>query len=219
MDNFYINCLEIILSFFSIVASWFRIKQRFVSWPTSIAASLGSFHIYYYRRLYASFFQNIIDIIMSLYGWYHWRYGGKGRTELTLITTIAPKEGIVLGVGVLVYVVTFNPILIYLGSSMTLLDLIRNALSTVGMWAILNKKLESYPICFVTYAIAFYVFYKKNSYPFMGKYVLKTCISVYSFYVWYNQYKTQRKNPHYQSNDVLEKTRIKTSIIINREAA
>jgi nicotinamide mononucleotide transporter len=189
MNDFYINRLEIIASFFSIIAYWFGTKQRLVFWPISIVTSLIGFPIYYYRLLYASFFQNIIYIIMSLYGWYHWRYGGKGRTELTLISTIAPRDGICLGIGVLVYVVTFNPILIYLGSSMTLLDATRNALAMVGMWAASHKKVETYPIWFVADSVSMYLFYKQGSYPFIFKYFVCVCLSVYSFYVWYNQYK------------------------------
>lgn len=193
MDIYYLEKLEQFSAFFSVVTFYFGTKQRIAAWPISMMISLMNLPLYYFQALYASFLQNIIYMSVSLYGWYCWRYGGKNWTELKVITTTSAEEGSLLVIGVLLYVAIMNPILIRLGSTVTLLDALRSALTMGGMWLTSHKKLETYVIWFISNAVSVYLFYEKAMYPFMAKYILLTCFSVYSYHVWYQQYESQKK--------------------------
>jgi nicotinamide mononucleotide transporter len=193
MDIYYLEKLELFSAFFSIVTFYLGTKQRQATWPVSMTISLMNLPLYYFKRIYGSFLQNIIYMIISLYGWYCWRYGGENRTELKVITTTPLKEAFLLLIGVLLYVVIMNPILVRLGSTVTLLDATRSALTMAGMWVTSHKKLETYPIWFIVNAISIYMFFQKEMYWFMAKYVFMVCLSVYSYHVWYKQYQTQKE--------------------------
>ena len=200
MDINDLKQLERFSSFFSIVTFWFGTRQKMATWPISIAISLMNLPLYYFDRLYGSFFQNIISVIVSLYGWYSWRYGGKGRTELKIITRTSLKEAVLLFLGICLYSAVMTPTLTYLislsskpNATITLFDVLRSALTMAGMWLTSHKKIETYPTWFFVNAIAVFIFFQKERYYFMAKYLFMLCLSVYSFYVWYGQYTSQTK--------------------------
>ena len=194
MDTFYIKNLECFSAIFSMVTFYFGARQKMVTWPISIAISMTNLPIYYFAGLYASFLQNIIYVFVSLYGWYSWRFGGKDRSELKMISTTSLREALCMGVGVILYVVVMNPILIKLGSTITLWDSIRSALTMAGMWVTSHKKIETYLVWFVVNAISIVIFYQKSMYWFMLKYTVFLCLSVYSYFVWLAQYRKQKED-------------------------
>lgn len=192
-DIDYLKKLELFSACFSVVTMYFGMKQRIISWPISITISLLNLPIYYSKRAYASFLHGIIYISISLYGWYCWRYGGKNRTALKVITRTSLKEAFLLLLGVLLYMVTIYPLLMRLQSNEPFLDASRNALTLVGMWATSHKKLETYIIWFTANAVSICFFQKTKTLFFMAKYTFYLIFSVYSYYVWYQQYQAQKQ--------------------------
>lgn len=191
MDNNYsliFSQLEKVSTIFSIVSFWFGTKQRLVAWPISILISLINMPYYFYKGIYVSVFHNLIYIVISLYGWYTWAYGGKKGKALKEITRISWKECIAFGVSMVLYIALLYPILQYIGARLTFLDIVRNSLTLLGLWATSQKKLETYLIWFTVNVLSVFLFYKTKSYWFMGKYIFYLGLSAYSFYEWYRQY-------------------------------
>lgn len=196
MNLYSLEKLEIFTAFFSILTFYFGAKQRMATWPISIVISTANLPLYYYRGLYASFLQNIIYIITSLYGWYAWRYGGKNRTVLRSITPTSLNQAILLSIGVSLYVIVMNPILVRLGATLTFLDALRSALTMAGSWLTSHKKLETYVVWFAVNAISIVIFHQKQMYWFKVKYTCLLFFSIYSYYLWYKQYRAQREATH-----------------------
>ncbi len=70
-------------------------RQRLASWPTAIVNVLLSAVVYYRSRLYSDAGLQLVYCALSVYGWYEWRYGGAGRTELPVSRT-PPRHGALL---------------------------------------------------------------------------------------------------------------------------
>lgn len=194
MSPRYKNYLEIFSTLFSILPLYLGANQYILHWPLSILVSLANLLIYFYKGLYASLFQNILCIMISLYGWYAWHYGGQNRTELTIITRTPLSTAGWLLIAGLLYIVAINAILTHLdGATFRFVDSLRSALTMVGMWLTSHKKLETYLVWFVVNVISIAIFYQKESYFLSMKYLFFLVFSIYSYRLWYHQYSAQLK--------------------------
>ncbi len=87
--------LEIVAALFGAVSVYLSARQRLASWPTAIVNVLLSAVVYYRSQLYSDAGLQLVYFALSVYGWYEWRYGGAGRTELPVSRT-PPRHGALL---------------------------------------------------------------------------------------------------------------------------
>src|SRR5688572_10181878 len=84
MDTRYFELVNTILTLFNVVLAT---KQKIIKWPIGIAATLAGLVVYYQTKLYGKCLISVISLVLSFYGWYHWRYGGKDRQPLQVSRT------------------------------------------------------------------------------------------------------------------------------------
>jgi nicotinamide mononucleotide transporter len=72
---------------FGIVSVWLSVRENIWSWPTAIVNVSLYFFIFYRERLYADMGLQVFYATISVYGWYHWLFGGADRTVLKVSLT------------------------------------------------------------------------------------------------------------------------------------
>ena len=78
------SILEWIAAIAGAVSVYLSARENIWSWPTGIV-NVGLYIIVFERTgLYSDMGLQIVFLILSIYGWYQWLYGGKNRTELTV---------------------------------------------------------------------------------------------------------------------------------------
>jgi nicotinamide mononucleotide transporter len=81
------SSLELVAALFGAVSVWLSTRQHIASWPTAIVNVLLSAVVYWRTRLYADAGLQIVFAVLSLYGWYEWKFGGANRTVLPVSRT------------------------------------------------------------------------------------------------------------------------------------
>ena len=77
------SCLELVAVVFGVVSVLLSVKENIWSWPTALI-NVALYSLLFYRTgLYSDMGLQVVYFGLSIYGWYEWLYGGKGRTELT----------------------------------------------------------------------------------------------------------------------------------------
>ena len=76
------NLVEIIGTVFGFIAVILMIRQHILCWPIGIANAALYTIMFYQNRLYSDMILNICYILLFIYGWYEWLYGGKSKTKL-----------------------------------------------------------------------------------------------------------------------------------------
>ncbi|MEM7362308.1 MAG: nicotinamide riboside transporter PnuC [Bacteroidota bacterium] len=185
------NHLEKVSTVCSILSFWFGTQQKTIAWPISIAITLMNLPYYFYKELYVTVFHHFIHILISLYGWYAWAHEPEGGKKLQRISRTSSQEWLFITLSVALYMVFFYPVLEYVGARLPLVDMVRNVLTLVGLWATSRKKLETYLIWLVVNVISVYVHQRTKSYWFMCKYIFYLGLSIYSFYTWYRAYRKE----------------------------
>src|SRR5436190_17426812 len=82
MDWRSLNPYEVLAVVFSLVCVLLTIKENIWQWLVGIFGVIFYIVVFYQAKLYANMWLQVVFIILQLYGWYEWLYGGKDKGEL-----------------------------------------------------------------------------------------------------------------------------------------
>ena len=140
-------------------------------------------YLMFESKLYAEFTLNIYYLIMSIYGWYFWKFG-KEKHE-TPISYSNKKE---LCISFLI--VSFIFILFYFGltsftdSDVPVLDAIISAFAWAGMWLMAKRKIENWIFLNVSNAIAIPLMIHKELYLYAVLSLILFIVASSGYFVW-----------------------------------
>src|SRR5688500_19924158 len=70
------SCLELVAVVFGIVSVYLSSRQNIWSWPTAIV-NVSLYTVLFFREgLYSDTGLQVVYLVLSIYGWYQWLYGG-----------------------------------------------------------------------------------------------------------------------------------------------
>ena len=89
------NQLELWATIFGIICVYLNAVENIWAWPTGLISVAGYVYIFWNANLYGDFGLHIIYVILGVYGWYNWLYGGK-QHDVLKITASSQKELLML---------------------------------------------------------------------------------------------------------------------------
>jgi len=138
--------LELVAVAFGLVSVYLSARERIASWPTAIV-NVGIYaYLFWIWKWYADAGLQVVYLVLSVYGWYEWRYGGARHaplqvTRATRMDWLIAAPAFVLaaiGVGRVLDVYTDSPVP-YLDASLT-------SASLVAQWLMTRKRIENWII-------------------------------------------------------------------------
>ena len=178
------STVEIVAALFGVVSVYLSIRQNVWNWPVGIV-NVGLYVIVFYgARLYADMGLQVVYIILALYGWYHWLYGGAGRSPLP-VTRARPRElliALVLGAagawGIGALLARFT------NASLPHLDATLTSASLVAQWMATRKLLENWVLWIAADIVYVGMFIYKRLYPTAALYVVFTVLAIWGYAQW-----------------------------------
>src|SRR3990172_7938117 len=86
---------EIVAVVLGVIAVYFATRQNVWTYPLGIISVFIYIEIFYEVKLYADMGLQVFFIILQMYGWYEWLYGGENKTVLR-VSRVPFKTGIIL---------------------------------------------------------------------------------------------------------------------------
>ncbi len=138
------HALEIVGVAFGLISVYLSTKEKIASWPTAIVNVGIFFFVFWEAKLYADAGLQIVYLLLSIYGWYEWLYGGAQKTPL--VVSRAPlKHWIVLIVLAVLFGVGLGSFMAkHTDSPVPYLDASLTAASLVAQWMMTKKQLENW---------------------------------------------------------------------------
>lgn len=93
--------LEIGAVVFALLYLIFAVHQNIWCWPCAMVSSVLFFVLVYQQGLLSQSLLQIFYMVMALYGWYQWRFGGDQQDSLPVSTWSLKRHGLLLIVTVL----------------------------------------------------------------------------------------------------------------------
>ena len=178
------NRLEIAAAAFGIVSVYLSVRQNIWSWPTAIV-NVGLYSLVFYQsRLYADMGLQVVYVVLSLYGWYQWLYGGKNRTELP-VTRGTRKLGAILTVLVVTSAAIMGTILQrQTDAALPYVDSLTTSTSLAAQWMMTRKILENWLVWVAVDVVYIAMFINRSLYVTAFLYAVFLVLSASGYFKW-----------------------------------
>jgi nicotinamide mononucleotide transporter len=179
-----LNALEYVAALFGVVSVYLSVKQNIWSWPTAIVnVGLYAF-VFHGSRLYADMGLQVIYVIISIYGWYQWLYGGQNRTELTVSRTSARLAVILAMIGFSFALFLGTVLHRTTNAALPYLDSLTTSTSLVAQWMMTKKLLENWIVWVAVDVVYIGMFISRSLYVTAALYFVFLVLSVMGYRQW-----------------------------------
>jgi nicotinamide mononucleotide transporter len=186
-----IDLLQVVCTTLGVAMAVLNARERIIARPISIAGAILSSFIYYPAGLYAKCLLNSIVLVLNLYGWYRWLYGGTDKTPLQISKTNPPAL-IRMLLACVVGAATLGSLLYqYSHADLPYWDSLHTTTYLIAQWLLVNKKLESWILWMMADVLYIVVLYHKGLYLFSVLHVFYTFLAIYGYRIWRRSYHKQ----------------------------
>jgi nicotinamide mononucleotide transporter len=184
VDGLARNPLEVVAALFGVVSVWLSTREHIASWPTAIVNVALYFVVFQRAKLYADMGLQVVYLALSVYGWYEWKFGGAGRTELP-VTRTSRREALTL----LALAVCFAAGLgLYLDRStdaaLPWIDSAAVATSLAAQWMMTRKLLENWLVWIAVDVVYVAMFVTKGLVVTAVLYAIFLVLAALGFFEW-----------------------------------
>lgn len=148
-----------------------------------IGSIITTLFVMFENKLYAEFTLNLYYLVMSIFGWYFWKFG-KHKQETSI--SYASKKDYIISFSVVIF--TFC--LFYFGlyhftdSDVPILDAVISAFAWAGMWLMAKRKIENWIFLNVSNAIAIPLMIHKELYLYGILSLILFIVATSGYFVW-----------------------------------
>jgi nicotinamide mononucleotide transporter len=178
------SCLEAVAVAFGVVSVLLSVKEHIWSWPTALVNVALYFALFHTAGLYSDMGLQVVYFVLSLYGWYEWLYGGKGRTALTVSRTSGKLWGILAVVSVIVWAALGKLTSHMPGVALPYVDAATTTISLVAQYMMTRKLLENWTLWIVADVVYVGMFIFKGLYLTAGNYAIYLVLAVMGHVAW-----------------------------------
>ena len=120
------------------------VRQHILNWPLGILNVLLLMVVFWSAGLYADASLQIVYVVLGLYGWWAWLYGGERHSRLLVRSTTGPEwlglgiAGVLLTAGLWLFLDRLT------GSTVPLADAVTTALSLLATYGQTRKLVENW---------------------------------------------------------------------------
>lgn len=176
--------LDVIGTIFGFMSTICYIRINPLAWPIGLVAIICDMILFAKKGIYGDLGLNGIYLIMTIYGWYNWKFGGTNKTELP-ITNITPAIIKQLRIITLTGIILLALILkFFTNSQVPYLDAITTILSLVAQWLICRKIIQCWHLWFLVDAIYVGLYFYKGipAHAFLN--IVYLSMAITGYYSW-----------------------------------
>lgn len=185
------NYLELLAFIFGILNVWLTIKQNIWCWPVGLANVALSIFVFFFARLYADVLLQIFYLVMTLYGWYQWMYGGEEKNALSIRKIKLNEMLILAGIGTAGTLIAGALFSRYTKAALPWWDSLVAVWGVIATWAQARKILEHWMMWIVIDIICSIIYIYKELYFFTALYSLFVILAVIGLMTWKKNYALQ----------------------------
>lgn len=149
IDALLANWLENLAVAFGLVSVYLSTREKISSWPAAIINVGIFFFVFWKAKLYADAVLQIVYLLLSVYGWYEWLFGGANKARLE-VSRARMRDWAILVPLAIVFAIGLGTFLArHTDSPVPYLDASLTATSLVAQWMMTRKQLENWVIWIV----------------------------------------------------------------------
>lgn len=186
------NPIELWGTIFGLLCVYFNARANILGWPTGLV-SVGLYtYIFWHAQLFGEFALHIVFFVLSVYGWWHWYFGG-GKADSLPVTHTGRREHTFLllasGAGSLLAGWFLRQ---HMGSELAYLDAAVLCFSLGAQWLLAQKRVENWLWWLAIDTLCVGIYYYKGLYITMVLYLLYLGLATMGYLSWKRQLQEQQ---------------------------
>ncbi len=175
--------VEAIATVFGVIAVWLVVRRHIWCWPTGLIQVTLYVWIFLQAKLYSDMILHVIYIFLLVYGWHHWRHGGKDHQAIPVTTIRSPLwHWVALAAG---GTALWGFLMArYTDAALPYPDAFTTVASLVAQWLTARKKLESWIFWIVVDVVAVFIYWYKGLYFTTGLYAVFLVLATMGYLEW-----------------------------------
>lgn len=178
------SAAEVVAVVLGLISVYLVTKENVWCYPLGIISVFIYIFIFFEVKLYADMGLQVFFIVLQVYGWYEWLYGGTGRTELQV--TRAPRRILLISaLFVLIATAALGAALHQLtDASLPYVDSFLAVLSMAAQWMMARKHLENWTLWIAVNIGSIGMYGVKGLMVTMVLYAVYLGLAVYGYREW-----------------------------------
>lgn len=187
--------VEVVAVAFGILSVWLSTREHIASWPTGMVNVALFFVIFGRARLYADMGLQVVYFGLSAYGWYQWKFGGEGRTELRVARTTARQALVLAALAVLGTLAVGTALHRRTDAALPYLDTALAVCSLLAQWMMTRKLLENWLVWIVLDATYVAMFLSRGLALTAVNYAVYLVLAAMGFAQWRRSWAARHAGP------------------------
>ena len=160
------------------------IRENPWCWPLGIGNAALFLVVFFEARLYSNAALQALYVVVSFYGWYEWRYGGKGHGRLAVSRTPA-RWLVLLAAGAVLASVGLGLFLRHrTDAALPFPDAATTAFSLAAQWMATRKWLENWLVWIGVDVVYVAMYASQRLYPTAGLYAAFLVLAALGYREW-----------------------------------
>lgn len=178
------TAFEIVAALFGVAGVYLSVRQNVWNWPVGIVNVAMYVVVFYRAKLYADMGLQVIYIVLAVYGWYQWLYGGPRRTTLRVTRGVPRQLLIAAAIGVVGAWGIGTLLARHTDASLPYLDASLTSASLVAQWMATRKLLENWLLWIAADSVYIAMFINRQLYPTAVLYGVFTALAILGYREW-----------------------------------
>jgi nicotinamide mononucleotide transporter len=178
------SALEIGAALFGVVSVYLSTRENIWSWPTAIVNVALYGVVFFQARLYADMGLQGVYLVLSIYGWYEWLYGGEHRTHLKVSRAAPRLLTILLVLNIVAWLTVATLLHRYTDAALPWLDSLLTTTSLAAQWMMTRKILENWLLWIAVDIVYVPMFISRHLYPTAALYAIFLALAVLGYRDW-----------------------------------
>lgn len=192
LDWLFSHYIEVIATLTGLIYLVYSVQGKMLLWLFGLITSALYVYVFFNSGIYADMGINIYYVLISIYGWYHWKFGKRKDQQALPVSRLDLKTGIYLLVISLIVFLFIALVLDKLtDSTIAGWDAFTTAFSITATWMLARKIAEHWLVWIVVDLVSAGLYIYKGLYPTVLLFVVYTLLAFVGFNTWMKEWKMQ----------------------------
>lgn len=180
------NYIEVLGAVTGLIYLYLEIRQNIWLWPLGIVTSALYIYIFFVSKFYADMGLQFYYLAISIYGWWHWLYGGKAEAKDSLPVIHVDLKTVMILVPITIAIFGLIAFILvrYTDSPVPYGDAFTTALSITATWMLARKILDMWWLWMIVNAVSLVLYIYKGLYPTSVLFLFYFSMSILGYLQW-----------------------------------
>ncbi|MBN1951736.1 MAG: nicotinamide mononucleotide transporter [Bacteroidales bacterium] len=187
-----VNYIELLATLTGLIYIIFSVRGKMLLWLFGFISSALFVIVFFRSRIYADMGINVYYVLVSIYGWFHWKYDKKRNQKTLPYARLDFRTALyLLGVSILVFIFIAFILDKLTDSDIPLPDAFTTAFSITATWMLARKIIEQWLIWIVVDLVSAGLYIYKELYPSVLLFLTYTVLAYVGYKTWVREWKIQ----------------------------